>query len=241
LGLTGEDHTYRSLWLIFISRILKIILSAIIKGSSASGKNFLVETVTKTLPAETYISISGMSKQALIYDETDFRHRHIVQAEVDGGEAAEYNQRTLLSENRLVYHTVEKDEATGKNRGRKIEKEGPTGLITTTTSPNIHPENETRLITLAMDDSPEQTRAIKRAIAQQYMHTKKANYNLEPWINFQRLLKPKLVQIPYAEYLADHIPDTPLRMRRDFKKLMAFIEVTATLFQYQRKEIKDGV
>src|SRR5262249_48607492 len=87
--------------------------------------NFLVETVAKTLPPEAYVMMSGMSKQALIYDDTDFKHRHIVQAEVVGGEAGEYNQRTLLSENRLVYHTVEKDEASGKNKGRKIEKEGP--------------------------------------------------------------------------------------------------------------------
>jgi hypothetical protein len=42
-------------------------------------------------------------------------------------------------------------------RPRLIEKQGPTGLIVTTTATRLHPENETRLLSLAVKDTREQT------------------------------------------------------------------------------------
>jgi hypothetical protein len=57
---------------------------------------------------------------------------------------ATYLIRSLLSEGRLRYETVEKNK-----EGlvpRLIEREGPTGLIVTTTSLRLHPENETRML-----------------------------------------------------------------------------------------------
>ncbi len=58
-------------------------------------------------------------------------------------EKASYFFRTLLSENRICYETVEKTDEGLKSR--VIRKPGPTGLITTTTAATLHPENETRL------------------------------------------------------------------------------------------------
>ena len=40
---------------------------------------------------------------------------------------------------------------------RLIEREGPTGLLVTTTAISLHAENETRLISIPVDDTPEQT------------------------------------------------------------------------------------
>ena len=50
---------------------------------------------------------------------------------------------------------------------RLIEREGPTGLIVTTTSLRLHPENETRMLSLTITDTRDQTAAVFRALAQE--------------------------------------------------------------------------
>jgi hypothetical protein len=62
------------------------------------------------------------------------------------GEFATYLMRSLLSEGRVRYETVEKTSEGMKPR--LIEREGPTGLIVTTTAVKLHPENETRMLSL---------------------------------------------------------------------------------------------
>jgi len=240
LGLAGETKIALILYLVLTSRLLQKIISAASKAESSTGKSFIVDTVLKLFPPEAYVSMSGMSKQALIYLNESYAHRMLIVAEAVGIEGASFNIRTLLSEGKLVFQTVEKNPETGKNETRTINKEGPTGLITTTTWSQLHPENETRLISLALDESEAQTQAVKEAIASQYEEIKEGP-NLAPWVNAQRILKPVQVRIPYATFLAERTPNKPLRMRRDFGKLISFIEASAVYHQYQRKQIKEGL
>ena len=87
-------------------------------------------------------------------------HRHLVVYEAAGmeGEMATYLIRSLLSEGHVRYLTVEKT-AEGLHE-RVIDLEGPTGLIVTTTRASLHPENETRMLSLTVTDTPEQTRSV---------------------------------------------------------------------------------
>jgi hypothetical protein len=78
---------------------------------------------------------------------------------------ATYLIRSLLSEGRLRYETVEKTK--DGLAPRLIEREGPTGLIVTTTSLRLHPENETRMLSLTITDTHDQTAAVFRALAQE--------------------------------------------------------------------------
>ena len=147
-GLIGETENAKILYLAHTSRLFERPVSIAIKGISAGGKSFTVETVLRFFPAEAYFERTGMSEHALPYSEENFQHRHIVIYEHAGmdSDKVSYFVRTLLSENRLSYETVEKgDEGL---RARVIEKKGPTGIITTTTSAALHPENETRLLSL---------------------------------------------------------------------------------------------
>ena len=56
-------------------------------------------------------------------------------------------------EGRLIYEVVEKT-ADGL-RPRRIENEEPTGLLVTTTAIKLHPENETRRLSLRVTDTNE--------------------------------------------------------------------------------------
>jgi len=98
------------------------------------------------------------------------------------GEFASYLIRSLLSEGRLVYEVVEK--ITNGFRPRRIEKQGPTGLLVTTTAVRLHPENETRLLSLQVTDTPEQTRAVMRAIA----HVGANAFDLGQWLALRHWL-----------------------------------------------------
>jgi len=242
LGVAGEGANIRLLYLIVTSRILANPISATLKGESSSGKSYVVEKVLAAFPPPAYLAITGMSRQALIYREEPFSHRTIVIFERPGMDAADYNIRTLQSEGKLVFEVAEKNVENNRWETRRVEKEGPTNFIFTTTSPELYPENETRHWSLLMDESPRQTLAAKLESAKRYHgESGVTEEELTVWRQVQMELKPLKVRIPYARWLAEHTPNQPLRMRRDFNRLLALIEVVALLHQKQRHVGEDGV
>jgi hypothetical protein len=137
-----------------------------------------------------------------------------------------------LSEGRIEYELVEKTEE--GLRSRVIRKDGPTGLIVTTTKAQLHPENETRLLTLTVNDTTDQTKFILKAIARGQQHGAAVDY--ASWRALQTLLETgeHRVVIPFAERLAELIPPVAVRLRRDFGTLLALIEAHALLHRERR-------
>jgi hypothetical protein len=241
LGVAGEEETIRLLYLAMTSRILNNPISITLKGESCSGKSYVVDKVCQLFPSSAYLAVTGMSRQVLVYTKESFAHRTIIIFERPGMEAADYNIRTLQSEGRIIFETVVKDPDTNEHRVQRLEKEGPTNFLFTTTAPELQPENETRHWSLLMDESPQQTLAVKLKTAKRYSGRDiYPDEELDIWRQVQTALKPMKIMIPYAEWLAKHTPDKPLRMRRDFNKLLALIEVIALLHQHQR-QIKGDV
>jgi hypothetical protein len=124
-------------------------------------------------------------------------------------------------------------------RPRLIEREGPTGLLVTTTAPRLHPENETRIVSVTVDDTAEQTRAILRAQAK---GREAEAPNLVPWHALQTFITagPAGVSIPFARSLAELIPAVAVRLRRDFPALLSLIEAHALLHQATRERDAEG-
>jgi hypothetical protein len=242
----GEFLNGLLLYLVVVSTLLSKPISVIIKGSSSAGKSFLVKTILNRFPQEAYVELTGLSPKALVYLNEPFSHRFLIIYEVHGVQEEAYTEyviRTLLSENKIRYAVVEKNEF-DEHETRIIEREGPTGLITTTTYPNIHDEDETRLFSIAISESVDQTINIKGKIADDYQEVKAKvdESELENLINLQRILEPVPVRIPYAKVLAKLTPNEPIRMRRDFQRILAVIEVVALLPQHQRSvEEKEGI
>src|SRR4029450_527425 len=136
------------------------------------------------------------------------------------GEFATYLIRSLLSEGRVRYETVEKTSEGMKPR--LIEREGPTGLIVTTTSVKLHPENETRLLSLTVTDTQDQTRAVMAAFGEE---AGAGVPDLALWHALQVWLESAghRVWIRYAKKLADLIPPVAIRLRRDFGALLNLV------------------
>ena len=138
VGMVGECRVAKLIYLALTSRLFERPVSVAVKGPSSGGKSFVVETTLRFFPGRAFYSLTGMSDRALAYSNEPLQHRHLVIYEAAGmtSEFASYLVRSLLSEGRLRYETVEKTKE--GLVARLIEREGPTGLIVTTTSIQMH-------------------------------------------------------------------------------------------------------
>jgi hypothetical protein len=232
-GLVQETENAKLLYLALTSRVLADPVSVTVKGVSSGGKSYTLERVLAYFSGAAYFARTGLSDHALVFSQEDFRHRHLVIYEATGmdSDKLSYFIRTLLSEKRISYETVEKtDEGM---RPLLIEKEGPTGVITTTTATSLHPENETRMLSLGVKDTREQTAAVLEKMA----HNQSAAVrDLSEWVAFQDwvALGEKRVIIPYAVALAKGIEPVAVRLRRDFRMILTLIESHALLHRESR-------
>jgi hypothetical protein len=241
-GVVGEDRAAKLVFLAAITpRVMERPVSLILKGPSSGGKNYTTQSTLAFFPDHAYRALSGMSERALIYDPEPLAHKTLVlyeQAGLTEGFVT-YVVRSLLSEQRINYQTVEK--TSDGLAGRSIVREGPTNLITTTTKIEVDAETETRLISVPIDDTAPQTEAILRAQAAAAQLGKLPQVGLEPWHALQRWLEcaEHRVAIPFAPYLVPQ-PTAAVRLRRDFPTLLALIQTHAILHQATRNRTKDG-
>jgi hypothetical protein len=238
-GVVGETTAVKLLYLVMITRFLKRPVSAVLKGPSSAGKSYLSRAVLRYFPERAYRDSTAMSERALAYTEKPMKHRMIVIYEAAGlrGETANYLMRPLISEGQIRYETVESVKDVGL-RLRLIVKEGPTGLLLTTTATNLHPENETRLFSIPVTDRREQTARILLSLADG-----RSEESLPAeWVALQEWLEQAEhhVLIPYAKPLALAIPPVAVRLRRDFTAVIRLIEAHAILHQTNRDRAVDG-
>ena len=239
-GLVGEERNAKVLYLVHTTRVFDRPVSVAVKGVSSGGKSYTVESVLKFFPISTFWTRTALSERALAYSDEDFRRRHLVLFEAAGmtGDIANYLMRSLLSEGRIRYEVVEKTR--DGLRPRVIEKDGPTGLIVTTTATRLHPENETRLLSLAVKDTPEQTAAVMLALARDQRTDAAVGY--ARWHAYQQWLAAGecRVVVPFASRLAQLIQPVAVRLRRDFGLLLQLIRAHTLLHREHRPQDCDG-
>lgn len=232
-GLAGEERIAQIIVLAATSRLFTSPLSVAVKGPSSGGKSQIARQALRFLPPEAFYTLTSVSERALIYTEEDLRHRMLVLYEADaitkGGTGA-YILRSLLSEGEIRHERV------NGSATQKIMKSGPTGLIVTTCETGLDPELETRLLSLTITDTPEQTKAVFHALARAHSAPIGAQIDYDPWHRLQRWLAlgPCDVVIPYAEQLADRVPPVAIRLRRDFGALLTLIRAHTLLHRASR-------
>jgi hypothetical protein len=242
-GLVGENRNAKLVYLAITSRLLDKQVSVVVKGLSSSGKSYTIECVALLFPPEAVYTMTAMSERALIYLDEPLSHRTIILYEAaalrEGREKADDNQtayivRSLLSEGQIEYPVVIRQED-GSLKTEKIIVDGPTNLVTSTTSLSLHPENETRMLSLASNDSKEQTRAV--LIGSSDDDEPGRELDTSGWHEFQRWLAGanRKVTIPFARCIAAQIPPDAVRLRRDWNTLRALIRTHAMVHQLNRK------
>ena len=238
VGLVGEQRAAKLLYLAVVSRLFERPLSITVKGPSSAGKSFLVDCVLKLFPGTAYYALTAMSDRALAYSDEPLVHRVLVLYEAAGigGEHMPYMLRSLLSEGCIRYETVEKS-AKGM-RARTIDRPGPTGLIATTTALRLDPELETRLLSVPVTDTAEQTGDVLVALA----GDRSPSPDLEPWHALQVWLElaNQVVVVPFAKRLAALVPPCAVRLRRDFRAVLSLVQAHALLHQATRARDEQG-
>ena len=131
---------------------------------SAAGKNRAVDAALELIPPEATYVVTAGSARALVYNGESFEHRVVIFSEADSipedGPAASA-VRSIAADGRMVYEVVEKNPKSGRHETRRIEKAGPTGLITTSTK-SLGTQMGTRLLEITVRDDPDQTRQVIR-------------------------------------------------------------------------------
>lgn len=237
-GVAGESNQVRLLYLSLNSRHLDKPVSVAVKGPSSGGKSHLVERVVAGFPESAVYELTSMSEKALIYLDEDMRHRFLVIYEASGmeGDMQTYLIRSLLSENRIRYQTAESTPQGVKPR--LLEMEGPTGLMVTTTRNRMHPENETRLLSIYVTDTRLQTKEIFRALAEE----DREEVSLEGWKTLQTWIEggTREVSVPFGRVLAEMVPPLATRLRRDFGAVLRLIKSHALLHRASRETDDKG-
>ena len=112
--------------------------------------------------------------------------------------------KLLQSEGELTIATTGKDPATGRMETQEYHVEGPVMIMLTTTAIDLDEELQNRCLTLAVDDSPEQTARIHSCSAS---GARSPGWSQEPSApncsrvlrNAQRLLAPVEVLNPFRD------------------------------------------
>ena len=237
-GVVGEEINKLIGYLAATSRKLDAPLAVMVQSSSAAGKSSLMEAVLAFMPEEDKVQYSAMTGQSLFYmGSMNLKHKILALAEEAGAARASYALKLLQSEGVLSIASTGKDPETGKLVTHDYRVEGPVMIFSTTTAIDHDEELLNRCLTLGVDESREQTRAIltlqrqKRTLDGLFAKQAKARL-LTQHQNAQRLLRPLSVRNPYADQLT--FPDERTRLRRDHEKYLTLIDTIALLHQHQR-------
>jgi len=238
-GIIGEETNTLIAYLAGVSRKLERPLAIIIQSASAAGKTTLMDAVLSFFPEEERIKYSAMTGQSLYYlGETNLKHKILAVVEEAGAEKASYALKLLQSEGELTIASTGKDPATGKMVTQEYHVEGPVMIFLTTTAIDLDEELQNRCLTLAVDESAEQTQRIhrmqreRRTLAGLIAREQRKDV-LKKLRNAQRLLQPLAILNPFAPALTFATART--RNRRDHEKYLTLIDAIALLHQHQRE------
>jgi ABC-type lipoprotein export system ATPase subunit len=245
-GIIGEEANTLVAYLAGVSRKLERPLAIIIQSASAAGKSTLMDAVLSFFPEEERVKYSAMTGQSLYYlGETNLKHKILAVVEEAGAEKASYALKLLQSEGELTIASTGKDPQSGKMVTQEYHVEGPVMIFLTTTAIDLDEELQNRCLTLAVDESAEQTGRIhrvqreRRTLAGLVAREQRKDV-LKKLRNAQRLLQSLAILNPFAPALTFATART--RNRRDHEKYLTLIDAIALLHQHQResKELPGG-
>lgn len=243
VGYAGDLTPLELVHVALNSRNLPRPINLVLKGPSAAGKTYTVETSLEFHPEDAVLELDASSARYLAYMSDPTEHRYVFVAEGDAFHREGIGAsivRSLAWGEGIRYGTVMTTEHGPE--AVEIVKPGPTGLITTSTH-ELQEEIETRLITIPVTDSPDQTSAVVRELAREAEGDLPPDPDLGAWVAASRLLSAageKRVVVPFASDLADRVPVKDVRMRRDFGQVLNFIRALAFMHQVRRERDGEG-
>src|ERR1019366_1986284 len=229
-GLVGEARNLLAIYVVAISSLLEKPMNAILKGVSSAGKNFLASLVLRLLPETAVREITSSSRVAWNYSGEDFRNRVVYLKERNDGAAGAVDSiRLLISEGKLErIVTVRKD---GQSTTETFVAKGPIAAISTTTRDRIQIDDETRHVSLWLDESPEQSR---RVIDRQVSPLPSlSDEEIEVWHKVYEIISQRSsvpVELPdWFKKITDKVDVGNVRVRRYFPAFLTAVRTVALI------------
>jgi hypothetical protein len=211
----------------------------LVRAASSAGKSFAVEVALRFAPEDACVVRQTLSTKALSYTSEVLKHRVLVIAEAAGVQEGHmaYALRELVSNGSLVHEVTNRETMTTD----VIRVEGPTGLILTTTR-SVDPELATRMLSVSVSETPEQTRLVMDAIAGEAAGETcgEPDYELFRLLDGRLIASTSAVVVPFSRVLASLVTTGVVRMRRDFTAVLTIIKAHALLHQATRGRDDEG-
>jgi hypothetical protein len=217
-GVVGESSLKLTAYLCGVSTQLSRPLAIIVRGSSSSGKSYVVNTVADLFPPEVVLRATDITSNALYYfPPGTLRHRWVVAGErsrVQNDESAETTRALReMIETRRLSKAVTVKTAEGGYTTRSVEQDGPIAFSETTTLGQIFDEDRNRCLVLSTDERPEQTKRILAATARRAEGRDQSDLDRIREVHHAviRMLPRADVVIPFASVLSALFADGPAR------------------------------
>ena len=247
----GDDKAKRQAIPVIASRFLppEWRLHMVLQGPPSVGKNNLVKAFLKVTPEKWWVVVTRMTRAALDYLPDNIDRQILYIQEYEGLRSASYSVRITLSEGYMSILYVKRNEKTGELETVEKKLVGTPVFLTTTTAVTIDEDMENRTFYVTPDTSEQQTRRILEHLARLVSDPEyiKRGKEIEAKARllrfFFRDLRPVKVIIPrdYVKELMEALPTDSVRVRRDFKKLLAAVMAMAALHQHSREKVEiDG-
>lgn len=233
IGLVGEEGNALAVFMTGVSRLLPKPLHLIIKGQSSAGKNYLANCSLRTFPPDSIIELTSSSATAWNYAEDDFVHRVVYLQERNESSGAVHPLRLLISEGKLIRIVTEWVD--GRRVQKRHETKGPIASISTTTKDQLQIDEETRNVSIWVDESKSQTRRIALAYAKNI--DPPSDREIEIWRTAHRILETRVgvkIQLPdWFEKIGAAVYDGDIRVRRYFPAFTTICRTMAMLRSFQ--------
>lgn len=235
-GLVGEERSALVVYIVATSRVLSKPLCLFVKGPSGIGKNFLVDAVFELVPPSEVHTLTSSSSRSWNYLGKRLSHKIVYVKERNEAAGSVQPTRLLISEKELS-HSV-----TVKRRGRFVQMrcvtKGPIASVSTTTKDRVEVDDETRHISVWLDETPEQTVRIMEAALDADQQSNKSKIRV--WHEVQRLIEKRArVRIAFPEWfkgLIKLVKQDSLWARRYFRAFLQACKTVALIRSFRRDE-----
>jgi len=241
LGLVGQQDNAMLLFFIFLTRLFKNPLHAIVMGSSGSGKTHLLQGVANTIPKQHIHYTTSLSENTLYYTPKDFlKHKILLQEDLDGAYNALLPLRELMSNQSISRFSTKTNSRTGESKQVYLQVEGPVCIAGATTKERIYEDNANRSFLIQLEESPEHEKEVleyQGKIAAGLIDTTGYEKNIYLLKAAQLQLHPMEVVIPFAEAL--DLPPHVFKKLRTKSHYLTLVKSLTLWNQRNRKRAED--
>ena len=237
-GLVGERRNALVVYVVGTSRLLEKPLCLFVKGPSGVGKNFLTDNVLGFLPCSEVQQLTSSSTRSWNYRGKQLANKVVYIKERNEEAGSVHPTRLLISERGLV-HVV-----TVKKRGRFVTERrvtrGPISSISTTTKDRVEVDDETRHLSVWLDETPDQTTRIMEAAVDNQKGLEVGDRKV--WHKVQQLIQKRAalpIELPdWFKNLIPYVRSDNLWARRYFPAFLQACRTVALIRSFWRKQRK---